>query len=393
MTFKVENHFQFTNLNRFKITWELLKNGLVHSKGDLSRLDLGAHESQKITLPCKIEDDKINDVHVNIEFRLKHDHSWAKKNHLVAWEQFEIYQNFQVRPQAQTKLPSDITIEESSHSYIFAHQRWNAQFDKTNCKLVRYTYKHQDLISSPLKLNFWRAPTDNDIGFKIYEKLGMWKHWSDSSKCHSIDVMRQKDGSIDITTLESDAEHQNLEIRHTYHLHPSGMIKLDLDIHTLKSNLPDFPKISLETRVPKTFSRVKWYGRGPMETYIDRKRSGTIGVYEFLLKEQIFNYIKPQENGNKTDLRWLELKNSNDQGLKILANELFQANVWPYQSSDLESAQHPHELPERKHNTLSINFKQMGLGGIDSWGAMPLEKYRIPAKNYHFEVYLQAISN
>lgn len=144
------------------------------------------------------------------------------------------------------------------------------------------------------------------------------------------------------------------------------------------------PKFGMQMEMPKDFNQMKWYGRGPHETYWDRKTSGVVDVYSGLVEELDFNYIRPQENGNKTDVRWMTLQNRDGTGILFQGMPLLSVSAWPYTQYDLENANHPFTIPNRNTITVNLDYKQMGVGGDNSWGAKTHDKYILPAKEYEY---------
>ena len=144
--------------------------------------------------------------------------------------------------------------------------------------------------------------------------------------------------------------------------------------------LPNIPRIGMQFKMPKAFDNMKWYGRGPHENYWDRKTGAAVGVYSEKVSEPAHEYVRPQENGNKTDVRWMTLTNDVGKGLKFSGLPLLSVSAWPYAMEDIKKAMHPFELPERDFITVNVDYKQMGVGGDNSWGARTHAEYLLPAK-------------
>ncbi len=149
-------------------------------------------------------------------------------------------------------------------------------------------------------------------------------------------------------------------------------------------DLPNLPRFGMQMGIPGEFNTITWYGRGPHESYWDRKTGAAVGIYSGSVEEQIHPYIRPQEVGNKTDVRWVTLTNEEGVGLRITGLPLLSISAWPFSMSDLEGAEHTFELNRRSFVTLNIDFKQMGVGGDNSWGARPHPEYTLPAKPYKY---------
>jgi beta-galactosidase len=158
--------------------------------------------------------------------------------------------------------------------------------------------------------------------------------------------------------------------------------------------LPEMPRFGMQMAIPGEYEMVTWYGRGPHESYWDRKTGAAVGLYSGRVEELIFDYVRPQENANRTDVRWLTLTNADGEGLLVVGMPLLSVSAWPYTMEDLEQAKHVHELPHRDTVTLNIDFEQMGIGGDDGWTerARPHPEYRLPVKTYGYRFRLRPIS-
>jgi len=150
--------------------------------------------------------------------------------------------------------------------------------------------------------------------------------------------------------------------------------------------IPEMPRLGMQMAMPGQFNLMRWYGRGPQESYEDRKTGAAVGLYGGSVEEQIHDYVRPQENGNKTDVRWLALTNENGSGLLAVGMPLLSVSAWPYTMDDLEKAKHVHELPRRDTITVNLDYKQMGVGGDDGWTerARAHREYRLPLETYRY---------
>ncbi|KPL21512.1 MAG: hypothetical protein AMS23_09215, partial [Bacteroides sp. SM1_62] len=179
-----------------------------------------------------------------------------------------------------------------------------------------------------------------------------------------------------------------------YDIYGSGDIIVSVALQPENLKIPEMPRIGMQMILQSEFNIVTWYGRGPHESYWDRKTGAAIGIYSGRVEELIHNYVRPQENGNRTDVRWIALTNETGTGLLAVGMPLLDFSAWPYTMQDLDSAKHIHELPRGDITTLNLDYKQMGVGGDDGWTekARPHPEYRLPLKNYKYCFRLQPYS-
>jgi beta-galactosidase len=174
-----------------------------------------------------------------------------------------------------------------------------------------------------------------------------------------------------------------------YFISGNGIIKVDYEL-TVKPGLPNIPKVGMQMGIERSYDNIEWFGKGPMENYIDKNYGADAGIYNLPINKFMENYVVPQENGNRTDVRWMYLSNKQKDGLLIVADGFLSTSAWPYTEENIQNAKHTNKLKDAGFITLNIDLIQMGVGGNDSWSdvAAPLEKYQIPAKNYHYSFYI-----
>lgn len=240
-----------------------------------------------------------------------------------------------------------------------------------------------------MRPNFWRAPNDNDFGANLQVQLKAWKDATENPTLVNWTYNATKDNKIQIKAAYSLPQ-VFAQLVLNYEINSNGelLVKEELNIDKTKET-PVLPRFGMEIILPKDFNTLSYYGRGPHENYIDRNYSAQVGLYKQTVSEQYYPYIRPQETGNKTDIRWLEL--SNDQlKITVTSNELLATTALHFLNEDLDDGlqkdqRHAAELKERDLTSLKIDYKQMGVGGIDSWQAWPMEKYLLRDKTYQYQ--------
>jgi len=203
-----------------------------------------------------------------------------------------------------------------------------------------------------------------------------------------LNVVVKDNPVITITTTYSLINDSAI-VKVEYSVSPNGVLKVDYNLHA-NSSLPNIPKIGMQCGIERSFENISWYGKGLMENYIDRNYGFDAAIYSQNIFDFMEPYAVPQENGNRTDVRWMFLSNKNNEGLLIVADSLLSMSAWPYTENNIEQSKHTIDLKDAGFITLNIDLVQMGVGGNDSWSdvAAPLEKYQIPAKDYRYSFYI-----
>ncbi len=385
---KIHNKYNFIKSDFLKINWEITENGIIIQEGNLPEVSISPNEKKEIHIPFKKPGLKSNaEYYLLIKFSLVEDNPWAKKGYLVAWDQFKI-------PYDAPKLPIiDITsiptlnLEIKDGFFSITGQNFNILINKKNGAISSYEFNGNKLISSPLIPNFWRAPIDNDLNvlrhIPIYKKIVYrWKNAARKRILLSATVEQINHYNVRILTsfkVPNGKSKQNI----IYNIFGNGEIVVK---NTFTPKI-DLIRFGMQMSIPKEFIKMTWFGRGPHETMFDRKSGASIGVYTGNIEDLIHNYAKPQENGNKTDVRWAAFTNKNGSGLFIsdMGGTYLNVSAWPYSMEDLEKANHINELPRRNNNTINIDYKQQGVGG-DRIGVLDIhERYKLKGKvNYSY---------
>ena len=233
--------------------------------------------------------------------------------------------------------------------------------------------------------NFWRAPTDNDFGAGLQRRYSVWKS---PSICLEKMESKTEDGFAYVTC---DYEMEDLgKLKLEYEINNAGAVKITQTMEAIEGNVvSDMFRYGMRIVMPKSFDRVRYYGRGPVENYADRKTTTFIGLYSHSVDEQFYPYIRPQENGTKSDIRWWEIMDASGNGFKITSEAPFSASALHYTMESLDEGTrkqngHSQEVQEADQTDLLIDKAQMGLGCVNSWGALPREEYRLKYGDYKF---------
>lgn len=365
-----------------KIT--VLENGFAVKESILPKLDVKAGETLSLDITKYLPKIKENSEYlINITFHLKEDESWAKKNHIISSDQL-IY-NEVVKPQ-EKNASGKIRVEENDVAFKIVGNNFTLNFNKTNGALDSYVKDNFEYIEEAFLPNFTRPQTDNDE--RAWKTTKTLKQWFDN-KAKLSEINYSTEGEIIKIKSNYSVIKDSSNVEVVYTISPDGVIKVDYQLFADKS-LPYLPKVGFQGKIARSLENIEYYGRGPLENYIDRRFGFHAGIYSQNIFDFMEPYVKPQENGNRTDVRWCHFKDENNNGLLILADSLLSISAWPFSEEDLHTTSHFHKLVDNKKITLNIDLIQMGVGGNNTWTEVgaPEEQYRVPAGNYNYTFYI-----
>lgn len=383
---KIKNIYDFISLDHLNLAWNVSGDGKILQSGILNMPHIEARESKVVTIPFDLKK-KYNlntDLWLNIEFVLAVDTPWANKGHVVAWEQFKLSSEYKL-PVLDIESMANVDVKEDYKFIYVKGCNFNLLFNKLKGQIYSWNYEGVDILKEGPKLNFWRAPIDNDMYIvKEWRKKGL------DILHHRIDevetTIEDKLAIVNIKTFISPPNGDwALECRYIYKIYGSGHVDMSI-VGSPKGNIPEaLPKIGLQMKLPKFMSRVKWYGRGPGESYIDSKEANPFGVYKSTVDELYTPYVYPQDNGNRTDVKWVSFSDELGVGFVVYAEESLNFSAHYYTTEDIEKARHLSDLSKRDFITLNIDYKHYGLGS-NSCGPLPLPQHRLETKEFQFNI-------
>ncbi len=368
---EVLNKYNFISLDFVLLKWELTANGNIIQNGEIKSLEISPLEKKSIVIPFTQPEFQLNtEYHLKIIFEVKRDTLWANKGYIIAWEQFKIpFEVPKAEPIAIEEFPILNLVEEKTY-IIIERDNFKIKIGKKSGAIESLIFNQNDLLKAPLVPNFWRVPIDNDIGF-IDEDLEDFDQksssidytWKDASKNREISKLNIEDLSPNAKKITAEFKVDNSDdpLKMVYIIYGNGDIFVENNFIPNKEMI----RFGMQTEILGKFNNLTWYGRGPHETMKDRKRGAAVGIYSMKINDLIHNYVRPQENGNRTDVRWISFTNENNEGLLVASIDEKYLNIsaWPYTMEDLEKATHIHELPYRENITLNIDHDQKGVGG------------------------------
>lgn len=389
---RITNWHNFTNLAQwYTLHWSLSADGEVLQDGRMEVPSVAPKQSAELTLPVKnFRPKSTTGYWLSLSFRLKEDLPWAEQGYEVAWEQLTYPTNAAEKPRlssakalSMARTGNTVTVTGPDKLTLKIEEGW----------LNEYSWQGNNYLLSALKPNFWRPPTDNDYGSGMPKRQGIWKQLNDQYKLEELTVEEGEKGApLRITASFVYGENQ-FRWQSTYEVYSSGEVAVS-NRFTPLTELPNLPRLGMQTQVPASLDRMQWLGCGPHETYWDRMTGAKVDVYEQSVENDFFHYVRPQESNNKTDVRWLQLTAGRGNGLLVYSpDSTLNVSAWPYSMQDLETAKHIYQLPKRDFITLNIDQQQMGVGGDDSWSewGQPHEPFRIPAQPYAYSFVLKPL--
>ena len=388
----VRNLYDFTDLSAYDFRWQLVKNGVPADSGRFEvRLKPHASKEVKLSLP-EIPADG-NEYYLNLYAYTREATELIPAGFEVAREQLKIGTGdfFAVQPKAEGQL----TAEVKGNVLSFQSGRVSGKIDLKKGVLFQYALDGKSPLSQYPEPAFCRVPTDNDFGNKMPLLCGVWRTAHVNRSVRKVSVGEQDANGIRVTVdwmLEDVLVPYTME----YQICPDGSVVVTGSIDLTGRKLPELPRFGMRMELKKDYERLVYYGRGPEENYIDRCSSTFVGRYEDTVSNQFYPYIRPQETGNKTDVRWVSLLDAQGFGLKVTGLQPLAFTALHFTPEDLDPGltrklQHTVDVIPQKNVCLHVDLKQRGLGGDNSWGMYPHNEYRLLDKKYSYSYKLQLV--
>ena len=391
----IYNENFFRDLSAYYMEWQLLAEGEVIQSGMIADLNIAPQQTQSVTLPIDYKNVCANkEILLNVAFKLKKAEYLLGAGETVAYNQLVVrgYEQPELKLTNKASSNIDVTVptfnENDRYYLIVSGDNFKMEFNKRTGFLSHYEVNGSQLLEdgSYLTPNFWRAPTDNDMGAGLQKQYSVWKN--PELKLTSLKQNIENDQAV--VRAEYDMPATGGKLYLTYTINNNGSIKVNQKLAADKSQkVSEMFRFGMQLRMPVSYNKLEFYGRGPIENYSDRNSSTLIGKYRQTVEEQFYPYIRPQETGNKTDLRWWKVLNISGNGLKFVADAPFSASALNYSIESLDEGikkdqRHSSEIEKANFTNVCIDKAQMGLGCVSSWGDLPLEKYRLPYQDYEF---------
>jgi beta-galactosidase len=400
--FEIHNKYNFISLGNFNIKWEFLSDGEIIQNGTIPPIEIPPNSIDAITIPFNKSNIKENsEYHIKISFCLREKTNWAPVDFVVAWDQFSIPKVDLNKKLLDKEKGCEINLEVEYNAIKIVADNFSISFSPKSGRMKSFIFEGEELIASPLTSNFWRAPIDNELGIlnfapkfltRILQRvIFRWRNANRNQRLMDIKFDKLSKTHAQIVT-KSRIFLGLSPITTIYTIFGTG----DVHIETKFRPRVNMIRFGMQMALNKHFKKLTWFGRGPQETYVDRKSGAAFGIYERLVGEIQHNYVRPQENGNRSDVRWINLMSDVNLHLNLLIqamkNNTIDFSIWLYSMSDLEKAKHISDLPPRDFVTLNIDYKQRGVGG--DWPAIArvhseykLKRFRKYSYSYRLRPY------
>ena len=394
---EIANRQNFTDTKGLNFSWQLKVDGKTVDAGTLSAINIKPGARKKVRVPYKIPTLAAGqELHLMVYVAIAKKTSWSPARHVLAWEQFSIPVKV-VKKVVRPLSKAGIECRETAREVVLTGQRkaWEMRFSKTKGKLTKLVQGKTILIDDGPALEIWRGPLDNDgvKGHKDqlaadWKPLGRWRnaglHQLRSQAIHF--GLSKKGTGITIAIQHrhtAKASKKEITQKQVYTIYPCGGFSVENEVFIDKA-LPDLPRLGVLLQLSKAHDQLQWFGRGPHESYNDRKVGAPVGHYTSTVGAQYVPYILPQEHGNKTDVRWLSLTDKRGHGLLVRGEHLLECNATHFKPHDFDGWYHTHDVVARDAVFLHVDYKQRGLGTA-SCGPDTLDQYLIPAGRYKWQ--------
>ncbi len=401
----ITNRYDFINLDSFDFSWKLFKNGAESAAGEIPALNVapGASKTVQIDVPDLTEAEA--EYFLNIYARSKEEAPLVPQGHMVAYEQFKLT-DYTPDTFSKADVQDGLEITQKDNLVVINGKGFEVKFNADKGAITSIDYGHGNILIKGIEANFWRATTDNDFGYNMPKRMKTWKEATDGQELsdfmfesgknkQAIDVLKIAENPFKV---EGDAlkimstynlAGVNGQVGITYDINDRGEIRVTIQLGSLGEDLSVLPRFGSNFIIKNEYQQVHWYGRGPHENYQDRKTSALVGNYEAQVGDLYYPYIRPQENGNRADVRWVSFTNLEGQGIEIFAPDVFEFSAHHQYNSDFDSGEtkqqrHTFDIKKRDLVNINIDYRQMGVGGDNSWGFMALDQYQIKPRDLSY---------
>ena len=384
----VINRHDFISLDNYVLGWELLSDGRVVRSGEMAFPALAAGCAAVMEIPYgDLEEGP--EYFLTLRARTRDERGFVPARYEVATAQWLLTQPGCVN--RDRAIPANAaTLEEGDHLILRAGDN-EYRFSKSDGALVGWRKGTRNVLKERLMPNFWRPMTDNDIPNGHLERCGVWK---DAAAAMKVKDMKATDGGVSVTLVN---EALDIMLHLDYLLEGDDCLGVDCRFVPGAVALPEIPRLGMTLTLPGDYDRMSWYGRGPGESYADRKSASLIGTYESTVWDQYHPYVRAQETGNHTDVRWMSFTDGNGNGLLVAGTEPLNVGAWNFPQSDLEYVpatignRHGGSVEKQDMVTVNIDHRMMGVGGDNTWGAQVHSEYTVSPKPYSFHFSLKAL--
>jgi len=408
---KIKNKYDFTDLSEFNFEWEIAADGAVVLSGSFRIPTLPPHRETVVSLPVsQLKPLEATEYFLNI--RASRSAPWGiiPEGHVYAAEQIALPVSLPATATLQRDPLSVLQTEENNSKLFVKGENLEVGFDLRKGIMESLKYKGREHLLKGPQPDFWRPPTDNDYGYGMDQVLGIWKKAGERAVVKKADISQPEMDKVVVTfkyDITSPEGAKIADYSSVYTIYSSGDIIINNRFVKAGRNIPEIPRMGMQMQLPESFSNLKWFGRGPHENYVDRKTSAFVNLYESTVADQYVPYIRPQENGYKTETRWLTLTDDAGNGLLIQGmpvicfaalhniHDDFESpgKLSAYRKDAKTANRHTIDVKPRDLVNLNVDLAQMGVGGDDSWGAPIHPQYRLLDDKYEYSFRIKPITS
>jgi beta-galactosidase len=405
---KIKNKYDFTNLSEFNFDWEIVSDGIVIQSGKIPLPDFRPKAEMNFMLPFK-KIDPVPGAEYFLNLRVSRSDEWnyVPEDHVYATAQYKlpVESKLLIRKDDNPVVLQTKTVDKNLE---VSGVDMKIIFDLASGRMTSFNYKGKEIIKKGPEPDFWRPPTDNDYGYNMDKLLGVWKKAGERTVVTKANISQPELGKVIVTfnyDLPDPSGKKIAGYATTFTVYGSADVVIKNQFSKLSDLIPEIPRMGMQMQLPAEFTNLKWLGRGPHENYADRKTSADVGLYESTVADQYTPYIRPQENGYKTDTRWLTVTNDNGSGILVTGDPLICFSALNNIHDDFESPgklsqyrkdaktanTHTIDVKPRDLVNLNVDLGQMGVGGDNSWGALIHPKYRLLDKKYEYSFRIRPV--
>ncbi|WP_297085654.1 glycoside hydrolase family 2 TIM barrel-domain containing protein [uncultured Draconibacterium sp.] len=408
---KISNKYVFMNLSEFDFVWEVTADGKIVDSGNIDDIDLAPGASKTLNIAFDVTPEAHVEYFLNVRAKLKKDRSLVEAGWILAEEQFRIPFAVPVTLEYKEVQMPDVTMEESEALATISGEGFSVTFDKKAGVISSFKQGETELLLAGPVPNFWRAPIDNDFGNNLHKRSRVWRKAGQNRKLTYASVGEKGKKWKEVTfKFDIPDEEGNTIAKYetNYTVYGTGEIVVRNHFKMTAEDLPEIVRMGMNLQMPRSFDQMNWFGRGPQESYCDRKTAAFVGLYGGSVADQYWAYLRPQENGNKTDVRWMSITDNAGNGLLFSGIPLLEVSAHHNIMEDFESLErtdgrqregvkvvnrHTTDVKPRDLTSVNIDFKQMGVGGDNSWGALTHDQYRLTEKEYSYAFKMGVITS
>ncbi|MCU0363015.1 MAG: DUF4981 domain-containing protein, partial [Bacteroidales bacterium] len=403
----VTNKYNFTPLSEFTLEWDINADGAIMQSGKVPLPAVSPGEALNIMLPFeKFDPADATEYFLNIRTVRSDEWNLVPAEHVYAAAQFKLSEGKPLK--VNTDGLAALQTRSEGNTLEVAGTDIKVVFDLVAGRMISFDYKGRELLLKAPEPDFWRPPTDNDYGYNMDRKLAVWKKAGERTVLTKASVSQPSIDKVEVTFTYDIPGTDGVKAggyASTYSVYGSGDIVVKNQFAKIAESVPEIPRMGMQMQLPAEFSNLRWLGRGPHENYSDRKHSADVGFYESTVAEQYVPYTRPQENGYKTDTRWLTLTDDNGTGILVSGNPVIcfaalnnihddfesPGKLSQYRADAKSANTHTIDVKPRDLINLNVDYGQMGVGGDDSWGAMIHPQYRLLNNKYEYSFRIRPV--